>query len=289
MLKTVAKEKYHENGSTDFLASNGYLETLKKRLCIKNIKLHGDAASVDEVKVHEWKLSTLPIINEYSPVDIYNIDETGLFIKKLPEQTFILETDDPEIGQLRGVKQDKTRVSIVCACNMVGDKEKLTVIYKCAKPRAFQNINFDYSKLPVNYYYNSTADEKLQLNNRKILLLLDNFRGHYISYEPKNIRFLFLEPNSTSKTQPLDAGIIKSFKDHYLSRYSQILYESHRLKQIDVTEFVKKFDILKVIKIVHLAWQDVKPEIIGNCWKHVGLSNSSYNSSNCQSLVDHNY
>ena len=50
--------------------------------------------------------------------------------------------------------------------------------------------------------------------NRKILVILDNFSGHRIS-DLTNIKLCFLPPNTTAILQPLDLGIIRSFKCKY--------------------------------------------------------------------------
>ena len=50
--------------------------------------------------------------------------------------------------------------------------------------------------------------------NRKVLLILDNVSCHP-SIELSNVDLLFLPPNTTAATQPLDAGIIKYLKLKY--------------------------------------------------------------------------
>jgi hypothetical protein len=54
---------------------------------------------------------------------------------------------------------------------------------------------------------------------REVLLTMDNFSAHYSAVEiappPPNIRICWLPANSTSRFQPLDQGIIQSFKAHY--------------------------------------------------------------------------
>ena len=59
-------------------------------------------------------------------------------------------------------------------------------------------------------------DKAMKNQNRNILLLLDNFSGHFPEkYELTNVELLYLAPNTTSIMQPLDAGIIRSFKVHF--------------------------------------------------------------------------
>ncbi|GBN43498.1 hypothetical protein AVEN_94992-1 [Araneus ventricosus] len=50
---------------------------------------------------------------------------------------------------------------------------------------------------------------------RKVLLVLDNATCHVHGAQLKNVRLLFLPPNTTSKLQPLDHGVIKCFKMEY--------------------------------------------------------------------------
>jgi len=118
-------------------------------------------------------------------------------------------------------------------------------------------------------------DKELSSSQRKILLLLDNFSGHKIDYIPSNIKFLFLMPNSTSKSQPLDAGIIKSFKDKYTSLYHTHLLQCLKDKDIVTHEAIKQVDLLKVIEFVAFAWNQVSEETIINCWRHTGLRTCS--------------
>ena len=62
--------------------------------------------------------------------------------------------------------------------------------------------------------YLKNLNNLMLASNRNILLLLDNAPVHP-SIELSNVKLVFLPPNTTAGTQPLDAGIIKSFKYHY--------------------------------------------------------------------------
>lgn len=57
----------------------------------------------------------------------------------------------------------------------------------------------------------------------KALLLIDNAPGHPTDLEHPNVKVVFLPPNTTSLIQPLDQGIIRSFKAHYMKRTIEML------------------------------------------------------------------
>ena len=60
----------------------------------------------------------------------------------------------------------------------------------------------------------SEWNRELYKQKRKIALLVDNAPGH-IADDYDNIKLVFLPPNTTSKLQPLDQGIISWVKREY--------------------------------------------------------------------------
>ena len=84
---------------------------------------------------------------------------------------------------------------------MTGEKLKLLVIGKSRQPRCFNGL--DSAKLPVDYKFNRKA-----WMNSGIFVFVDNAPSH-----PKikldNAKLVFLPPNTTSKIQPMDQGIIQ--------------------------------------------------------------------------------
>jgi hypothetical protein len=67
------------------------------------------------------------------------------------------------------------------------------------------------------------------IGNRTVLLAMDNFSAHSSGLElcppPSNIRICWLPPNSTSRFQPLDQGIIQNLKAYYRRYWLQYMIE----------------------------------------------------------------
>lgn len=133
--------------------------------------------------------------------------------------------------RLSGRKKNKERLSIALCTNADGShKLSPLIIGKFAKPRCFKNINISNLKMiyrsnPKAWMLTTLFQEWLQEfeyqvaqkhNGQRVLLLLDNCPSHKIqNLNLPHVEIYFLPPNTTSKIQPMDAGIIMSFKRHY--------------------------------------------------------------------------
>ena len=70
----------------------------------------------------------------------------------------------------------------------------------------------DMHKVPELEKY--CKEEKIPF---KILLLIDNAPAHPPELlQHPNVKVLFMPPNTTPVLQPMDQGVIKNFKSHYL-------------------------------------------------------------------------
>ena len=99
-------------------------------------KLHGEAASVDELSLDNRQKTRLPILlKDFEEEQIFNANETGLFYKCLPDSTHVLKNETCAGGKLL-----KERLSVLVAASMSGEKLPLLVIGKAAKPRCFKNV-----------------------------------------------------------------------------------------------------------------------------------------------------
>ena len=94
LIKAQALKYAEELNKPDFTASNGWLESFIKRNNIVFKTQSGERADVKNATVTDWK-SKLPHLCEgYSPDDIFNMDETGLFFRDTTRKTFTLKGAD---------------------------------------------------------------------------------------------------------------------------------------------------------------------------------------------------
>merc|ERR1719300_497215 len=114
------------------------------------------------------------------------------------------------------------RITVAFFVSATGEKLKPFIIGKAKKPRCFTQFN---SKEHCKYYSSSNAwmttetwnlilsDLNIQMKaaNRKIILVADNCPIHK-TINLSNVKLLFIPPNTTGYLQPLDLGIIRSFK-----------------------------------------------------------------------------
>ncbi|KAI5154125.1 hypothetical protein ENBRE01_3307 [Enteropsectra breve] len=141
---------------------------------------------------------------------------------------------------------------------MEGEKRKPVIIGKFAYPRCLKNQDISC----FSYYANKKVrmiseifrrelilwDLKLRQINRKILLVVENVSSHPdVSDSLSHIKIIFLPPNITSKLQPLDAGIIRSFKSIYRKSFVLAMIQAYDSNG----EF--KFSVLDAIKIIYLS------------------------------------
>ena len=184
-------------------------------------------------------------------------------------------------SETAGIKIQKDRCTILFGGNASGDyKLKPFLIHKAKNPRCFTKNKIVTSQLPVHYRFNKTAwMSKLLFKDwfencfipnvknyckrkniaYKILLVLDNATGHgkELANVDENVKIVFLPPNTTSLIQPMDQGLIATFKVGF-----KHLLMTQAIKVVDgrttnLIQFLKKITILDAIKLIDKAWQNV--------------------------------
>lgn len=270
IVKAKAEKFANQLGIIEFKASEGWLGKFKHRHQITYGKMNGEARDVDMNVTNNWISTVWPNLKmKYSPEDIFNADETGLFFKLTPDKTLKFKGE-----KCVGGKLSKERITVLVAANMSGtEKRKLLVIGKSKNPRCFKNIK----QLPVTYKANKSAwmtsqifEEEVrkwdaELKSRKILLLVDNCPAHPIISNLRNIELAFFPANTTSILQPMDQSVIKSLKGHYRRKMLMDMIE---------TDGKVSINMLQAVNFISKAWQEVTAATIQHSFRHAGLCSS---------------
>ncbi|XP_053555715.1 tigger transposable element-derived protein 1-like [Bombina bombina] len=276
----------------EFVASRGWFDRFKKRSNLQNIKVQREAAAADIEAAESYPSDFAKIIEDggYSMDQIFNVNEAGLFWKKMPARTFIARQEK----SMPGYKPAKDRITLLLGGNASGTlKLKPLLIYCFQNPRALKN--YVKIRLPVHWRANKKAwvtaalfenwfdtcfvpevkayckDNNIPFN---ILLLVDNAPGHPRTLDElnPNIRVEFLRPNTTSLLQPMDQCVIAAFKLNYLKRtFSKCIAAIDKEEgagQKVLSKFRKSYNIWDCIKTVRDAWNDIKDTTMKRAWKN---------------------
>ena len=271
-----AKELNVEN----FQSSDGWLRCWKERNHITLKTVSGESKSVTPDMVAGWWETSLPtFLSNYELKIIYNTDEFGLFYQCLPNKTYQLKSE-----KCSGGKLSKIRITSLAAANALGEKLPMFVIGKAKKPRCFKNIRF----LPCRYRNQRKSwmdgvlfeewvreiDRKFDAEGRKIALVIDNCPSHPDIANLKAIKLFFLPPNTTSQTQLMDQGVIRSLK---------AIYRKHVVRKIiqcvDRNKSLPKISLLQGMQMLVSAWDAVTTKTVVNYFRKSKISVESQNAA----------
>ena len=206
------------------------IDKFKHRTGIHPVTRHGEAASSDQAAAEKYVAEFQEYVRaeEFVPQQVFNCDETGLFWKKMPANTYITR----EEKNMPGHKPMKARLTLLVCANASGDsKIKPLLVYHSDNPRVFKRNTVIKSRLLVMWRSNTTSwvtrqffsewmhevfaprvkeyltEKKLPM---KCLLIMDNAPAHppgledELTDEFSFIKVKFLPPNTTPLLQPMD-------------------------------------------------------------------------------------
>jgi hypothetical protein len=275
LIQDKAKEFAQLLNEDKFNASNGWLHNFKKRYNIREYKRQGEADSAPLDKLPEFRCNLQSIIQPYQLDDVFNCDETSLYYRMEPSRTLAM-------GPVSGTKKAKDRVTVLLTANATGsEKLKPLLIHKYKNPHSIRNI--EKKKMPVNYFWNKSAwmqksiwkhyiedlNSEMQRQKRHILLLIDGAPTHVLDEDVvlTNIKIETLPPYTTAHIQPMDAGIINSFK-------ASIQYYSNMNKRMKLLyALILVFIFYFYLFIIHYFF--IRPNIdvflFKTGWMHMNL------------------
>ena len=271
LLMDKATKLAEQLGATDFKANAGWLQRFKVRKGIVSKVLCREAASVDTTVVANWKATLTNVLEGYSPDCVYNVDETGLFYRCLPNRTLTFKGESCHGGKL-----SKERLTLLLGANMDGsDKVEPLIIGRSANPRCFRGIK----SVPLPYEANKSAwmtstvwikwikgfNARMKRLNKSVLLFIDNCPAHPRVDKLSNVKVVYLPPQTTSHLQPCDQGIIQCFKRHY--RYTLL---QQYILAIENSEAFKP-TVLDAMVYTEIAWKKVSADAIANCFRRFSV------------------
>jgi len=158
-------------------------------------------------------------LEAYHAEDIFNMDETGLFFRCLPSQSYVSSGARREARGVKSMKA-KDRVTLVCCSNATGaEKLPIAIIGKSKTPLCFRGAGrtppVPYFDQP-NAWMDATRFQQrfdrvfvpgtVEGRPRRVALIMDNASSHGSEVCHPQVEFIFLPPNSTARHQPMDAG-----------------------------------------------------------------------------------
>lgn len=248
-----------------------WLRHLELRHGIRWRRAYGESESVD-ITIVAAELQQLRCdIRAYRPCDVFNMDESVFFYNAAPRGSIC-------INKAPALKQDKARVTMALCCNATGsEKEPVLFVDKAAAPRWLPDKPDDMQYVATKKVWMTTEiyqqwlqgfDQKMRLQDRRVLLLVDNASAHCDEgLELTNVVVKKLPPNTTAKIQPLDQGIIYCFKRTVLAKKMEFALDnicSGKKKPY-------KVNLLCAMTWCKEAWSKVSAKTIENCWHHSGL------------------
>ena len=169
------------------------------------------------------------------------------------------------------------RLTGLAALNALGEKLPMYVIGKSANPRCFKHIK----SLPCKHANQAKRwmdsniftswlkelDRKMIAEGRKITVIVDNCPAHPHAEGLQTVELIFLPPNTTSKLQPMDQGVIRSLKAKYRSAVVKLY-----ITRIESGKELPKISILDAMKFLVQSWNRVSKDTIQNCFRRAGIS-----------------
>lgn len=268
-----------------FVFSPGWLVNFQRRHGLTSKRAHGEASSTSSAAVGQGRARLQQLTVGYELEDVFNMDETAFFFCAAPTRS---------ISKMRmaGRKNQKKRLTVAVCCNATGSvKLPLLFIGAVHQPRCFEKKSAE--ELGVNYECTKRGwmttvvfqrwledfNKQMRSQERHVLLLVDNVSSHRLDTPLSNVNVQALPPNTTAMLQPLDAGIIASFKAHIaraqhravVDKFDDLFEQMEEVAAGDRERAIDKLftvDVLVAMRWAQEAWSQVTSATVSSCWRH---------------------
>ena len=106
-------------------------------------------------------------------------------------------------------------------------------------------------------------DRKFAFEERNVAFVIDNSPAHPHIDNLKSIKLYFLPPNTTSKTQPMDQGVICPLKAKYCKNVIQ---------SVEKKKTLPKISLLQAMQMLVSVLDALSTQTIVNCFRKSGIS-----------------
>lgn len=97
---------------------------------------------------------------------------------------------------------------------------------------------------------------------------MDNAPSHPSTLEFEGVQIEFLPPNTTSLIQPLDQGIISTFKSYYIKHaLRKIIDFIDENKDSTGLQAWKSLTLLDCLNFIQASLKEMKQSTLAGCWK----------------------
>lgn len=258
----MLKEKAGPDCDVEFSASSGWYMRFKNRYSVDSVV---DSISADIKTVDEFAETLDELISEggYVPEQIFNMDDTYLFWKRIPLEGVNDKKPEPSkdvVTVLLGGNAAgyKLKPLVVWSNNDVPEKTDLPVHCK-SRLKLMQHVFHEiFLSLYIDEIKKYCADRSVPF---KVLLLVDG--SHFVSVD--DVKVVVLPQPAKKLVQPTDQGMFAAFKAYYLQRTLTALQESNKV----AFEFWKEYDAYRFMNNIALAWDDVPKECMTGVWRKI--------------------
>ena len=265
--------------------SKGWLDRFQKRHGLKFRRVHAEGLGADSVALTTALPEIRSQMSEYETKEVWNADEFGLFYRQLPGSSLSQK-------QHSGFKKDKTRITFLGCCKSDGSEKYPLMIFGNSLRRRLLKEKYGH-EVGFEYYANKKAWVTRELffawlkrfdrcisrtHGRKVILFIDICSVHgseEVLPEVQKVDVRFVPPNTTSRLQPLDGGVIATVKANF---WRPLLFRV--FEDIDVG----KHSIYSIDILTAMRWVKEEREMSPNS----GIANSSEHCFGTDTNVDVN-